>query len=95
LRLPGNRGEGPNMANIEELQSNLEFTVAGRSGERSVTFLPEPARQTRRWPIISVDDHIVEPRHAFEGRFPASLADAAPRVVETEDGAKSGTTPGK
>lgn len=74
------------MANIDELQSNVEFTVAGRSAERSVTFLPEPPRQKRRWPIVSVDDHIVEPRDAFEGRFPAALADQAPRVVETEDG---------
>jgi predicted TIM-barrel fold metal-dependent hydrolase len=77
------------LADIEELQSNAEFTIAGRSGTRSVTFLPEPPRQQRRWPIVSVDDHIVEPRHAFEGRFPAALADQAPRVVEAENGSES------
>ena len=77
------------MADIEDLQRDRDFTIAGRSGERSVTFLPEPPRQHRRWPIISVDDHIVEPPHTFEGRFPKALADQAPRVVETEDGGEA------
>ncbi|MGE3618949.1 MAG: amidohydrolase family protein [Acidimicrobiia bacterium] len=63
-----------------------------RLGERpkpatgGVTFLPEPGRQPRHWPIISTDDHVVEPAHLFEGRVPRHLADRAPRVVETEDG---------
>jgi predicted TIM-barrel fold metal-dependent hydrolase len=74
------------MADLEDLQRQTDFTVAGRGGERRVTFLPEPPRQTRRWPIISVDDHIVEPPHTFEGRFPKALADQAPKVIETEDG---------
>ena len=74
------------MADLEDLQRQTDFTVAGRGGERRVTFLPEPPRQKRRWPIISVDDHIVEPPHTFEGRFPKALADQAPRVIESEDG---------
>ena len=32
--------------------------------------------------IVSVDDHVVEPRDLFEGRLPAKYADRAPRVVE-------------
>jgi predicted TIM-barrel fold metal-dependent hydrolase len=36
--------------------------------------------------IISVDDHLIEPRDLFDGRMPASLVDRAPRVVEFEDG---------
>jgi predicted TIM-barrel fold metal-dependent hydrolase len=36
--------------------------------------------------IISVDDHLIEPAHLFEGRMPAHLADGAPRVVEMPDG---------
>ena len=74
------------MGSIEELQKNVGFTVAGRTGERKVTFLPEPDRAERAFPIVSVDDHIVEPPTTFEGRFPAKLADRAPRVVETDDG---------
>ena len=37
--------------------------------------------------MVSVDDHVVEPPHLFEGRMPAKFADRAPRVVRREDGA--------
>ncbi len=77
------------MADIEDLTQNVGFTVSGRSGTHSVSFLPEPPRQHRHWPIISVDDHIVEPRNCFEGRFPAALADRAPRVIEQSDGSEA------
>lgn len=55
-------------------------------GERSVGLLPDPEPRTRTYTIISVDDHLVEPRDLFEGRVPAELADAAPRIVENERG---------
>jgi predicted TIM-barrel fold metal-dependent hydrolase len=34
--------------------------------------------------IISVDDHLIEPRDLFEGRMPAHLADRAPKVVDLD-----------
>lgn len=49
-------------------------------------FLPEPEPAQVRYTVISVDDHVVEPRHLFDGRMPAALADKAPRIVETEQG---------
>jgi predicted TIM-barrel fold metal-dependent hydrolase len=39
--------------------------------------------------IISVDDHLVEPAHLFEGRLPAALADRAPRVETDDDGTEA------
>jgi predicted TIM-barrel fold metal-dependent hydrolase len=36
--------------------------------------------------FISVDDHVVEPPHMFDGRLPQKYADAAPRVVHTDAG---------
>ena len=36
--------------------------------------------------IISVDDHLVEPRHLFEGRLPEHLQQRAPYVRETSKG---------
>ncbi len=36
--------------------------------------------------LVSVDDHLVEPPGMFDGRVPAKYADAAPRVVHTDDG---------
>jgi predicted TIM-barrel fold metal-dependent hydrolase len=49
-------------------------------------FLPEPLPRDVRYTIISVDDHVVEPAHTFEGRLPAHLADKAPRIIETPQG---------
>ncbi|WP_054569840.1 amidohydrolase family protein [Frankia sp. R43] len=49
-------------------------------------FLPEPGPRAVRYTVISVDDHVVEPPHLFEGRVPARFADAAPRIVETDQG---------
>jgi predicted TIM-barrel fold metal-dependent hydrolase len=74
------------MADLDELLANREFTIAATGAARTVSFLPEPARRPRRYTVISVDDHIVEPPHTFEGRLPARYADRAPRVVEGADG---------
>ena len=49
-------------------------------------FIDEPAPRLVAQTIISVDDHVVEPPHTFEGRLPSHLQDRAPRVVETDDG---------
>ncbi len=44
--------------------------------------LIDPEPRQRFYPIISVDDHLVEPSHIFEGRLPAQVMEKAPRVVE-------------
>jgi predicted TIM-barrel fold metal-dependent hydrolase len=49
-------------------------------------FLPEPEPRDVRYTVISVDDHLVEPPHMFEGRLPHSLQDRAPKIVETSKG---------
>jgi len=49
-------------------------------------FLPEPAPRDVKYTVISVDDHVVEPPHVFEGRLPASLQARAPRIIETSRG---------
>jgi predicted TIM-barrel fold metal-dependent hydrolase len=74
---------------LEDLQSDLSFTKAKTGEERSVTFLPEPPRADRKYLVISVDDHIVEPPDTFEGRIPSKLADRAPRVIDREDGSQT------
>ncbi len=48
--------------------------------------LPDPEPRDIRYTLISVDDHVVEPPHTFEGRLPSHLQDRAPRVIETEEG---------
>ena len=49
-------------------------------------FLPEPEPRQQRYTLISVDDHLVEPPHMFEGRLPAALQDRAPKIVVNEHG---------
>ena len=48
--------------------------------------LPDPEAREVKYTFISVDDHLMEPPHTFEGRLPRSLQDRAPQVVETEEG---------
>jgi predicted TIM-barrel fold metal-dependent hydrolase len=36
--------------------------------------------------MVSVDDHVVEPAHLFEGRLPAKYRDLAPRFITRVDG---------
>lgn len=71
---------------LEDLQAKQGFTtaVAGQ-----VSWLVEPERAPRRYTVISVDDHIVEPPNAFAGRMPARYADRAPRVIERDDGSQA------
>src|SRR3954464_1897784 len=49
-------------------------------------FLPEPGAREVFCTVISVDDHVVEPPHTFEGRLPTQLQDRAPHIVETPEG---------
>jgi predicted TIM-barrel fold metal-dependent hydrolase len=49
-------------------------------------FLLDPPAAEVHYTLISVDDHLVEPAHAFEGRLPSRLQDAAPRVIDIRAG---------
>jgi len=57
--------------------------------ESSATLLPDPESRAIGVPIISVDDHLIEPPDLFEGRLPATLQDGAPRVMDDEAGNQS------
>ena len=48
--------------------------------------LPDPEKREEKYTLISVDDHLMEPPHTFEGRLPAKFEDQAPRVIETDEG---------
>jgi len=36
--------------------------------------------------LVSVDDHVVEPPHLFEGRLPQKYVDLAPKFITRDDG---------
>jgi predicted TIM-barrel fold metal-dependent hydrolase len=54
----------------------------------TVRLLPDPEPRAITVPVISVDDHLVEPPDLFEGRVPRALAWRAPRIVD-EDGVQA------
>lgn len=53
-----------------------------------VTLLPDPEPRATPYTFFSVDDHVIEPAHLFEGRMPAALQELAPRVIELDDGSQ-------
>jgi len=61
-----------------------QIEQAGR--QPRVTFIPEPEPEPLFCPIISVDDHCLEPPTLFAGRLPARFEDVAPRVEVSDDG---------
>jgi predicted TIM-barrel fold metal-dependent hydrolase len=48
--------------------------------------LPDPPARSRRYTIISVDDHVVEPPELFLGRLPQKFAARTPKVVTNDAG---------
>ncbi|MFO0691517.1 MAG: amidohydrolase family protein [Myxococcota bacterium] len=78
---------------LEEMETRSGF-MKGKKPEK-VTLLPDPPRAKRHLPIISTDDHLVEPPEMFEGRLPKKLADQAPRVVENPSGGQAWLYDGK
>jgi predicted TIM-barrel fold metal-dependent hydrolase len=61
-------------------------TAKARAPLDSELFLPEPEPRPVSFTVVSVDDHLVEPPHTFEGRLPDRLQERAPRIVETSAG---------
>jgi predicted TIM-barrel fold metal-dependent hydrolase len=47
---------------------------------------PEPDPREVHYTVISVDDHIVEPKGMFQGRLPKKFENQAPRVVPIDNG---------
>ena len=72
---------------LEDMETREGF-MRSKKPEHA-TLLPDPPRAERRVPIISTDDHLVEPPELFEGRLPARYADAAPRVVDNDGGGQA------
>jgi predicted TIM-barrel fold metal-dependent hydrolase len=58
------------------------------TGSGGATLLPDPEPRAIRMPVISVDDHLIEPPDLFAGRLPAALQEGAPRLVEDSDGSQ-------
>ncbi len=49
-----------------------------------VVLRKDPVPATRTHPVVSVDDHVIEPPETFQGRMPARLSAAGPRIERAE-----------
>jgi hypothetical protein len=76
------------MVSLDNVQ-NPDFTVTHKATSGGPRFLPEPDRRPRKYLVISVDDHIVEPPTMFEGRLPSRFVERGPRVVSTSEGGEA------
>jgi predicted TIM-barrel fold metal-dependent hydrolase len=70
------------MAKVEDM---LTKPGAYRTDVEQPTLLPDPEPQDLWCPIISADDHLLEPPALFD-RVPAKVRDGAPHMVTGEDG---------
>ena len=70
---------------FDEIETKKGFLATGSKPEK-IDWLPDPPRQKRFTTLISVDDHLVEPPHMFEGRVEKRYVDQAPRVMTEDDG---------
>jgi predicted TIM-barrel fold metal-dependent hydrolase len=50
---------------------------------------PEPEPRPQKYTLVSVDDHLMEPPHLFEGRLPKKFQERAPRVIEEANGGQA------
>jgi predicted TIM-barrel fold metal-dependent hydrolase len=66
--------------------SYLRDLVAKQDRTATVTFIPEPEPEELFCPLISVDDHALEPADMFEGRLASKWHDVAPRIEYDDDG---------
>lgn len=71
---------------IDELTQNSSFTKAEKG---KFTLLPDPTRAKRHFPVISADDHIVEPPWTFTNHIHSRYKDRAPKVVEQTNGTQT------
>jgi predicted TIM-barrel fold metal-dependent hydrolase len=55
----------------------------------SAELLPDPEPAKRRYTVISVDDHLVEPANMFEGRMPARFVERAPKIITLDNGGEA------
>jgi predicted TIM-barrel fold metal-dependent hydrolase len=78
------------MRRLSMLEDAEDFGTEDPTGWSSVrgavTLLPEPDPSPPFCPIISVDDHYLEPRDLFTARVPGRLRDEVPRMEDDNEG---------
>ena len=86
--LADSRTGGGLMAVSDKVMRHLHKAAGAHEGQphAEATFLPEPEPRPRHYTIISVDDHLIEPRAPVRRRACRPRSPIAPRVVTLDDG---------
>lgn len=63
-----------------------EQHTSGAVVRRQRTLLPDPEPRELYLPLVSADDHLMEPRDTFHGRLPKKFEEQTPHIVEDSDG---------
>jgi predicted TIM-barrel fold metal-dependent hydrolase len=71
-------------SNLSDLAEEIVDPFGGDHRRDVHTLLADPTPLPVRIPIVSVDDHLVEPGDLFVARLPRRRADEAPRVIERD-----------
>jgi predicted TIM-barrel fold metal-dependent hydrolase len=74
----------PGMLDADAAADKLYSRFRISDPNRRLALLPDPPERKAWCPIISADDHVLEPPTLFTDRLPASMADAAPRIEEID-----------
>jgi predicted TIM-barrel fold metal-dependent hydrolase len=70
--------------NLSDVASEVVDPFGGDHRRPVHTLLPEPVPPPIAIPIVSADDHLVEPGDLFVSRSARDLIDAAPRIIEID-----------
>jgi predicted TIM-barrel fold metal-dependent hydrolase len=76
-------------------RDKLDFSKFGNVIRRGTTFLPEPTPLPLWCPVLSVDDHVLEPPNIFVDRVPSALRDKVPHVTYDDEGVPTWQINGK
>jgi predicted TIM-barrel fold metal-dependent hydrolase len=71
---------------LEDMSYSDQAWEQGNARRTVHTLLPDPSPRPIAVPIVSVDDHFVEPPDLFTSRMRASFGDAIPQVIEDDEG---------
>jgi predicted TIM-barrel fold metal-dependent hydrolase len=71
---------------VADRRSNLAALAARQQRTETVTFIADQAPEALFCPIVSVDDHALEPATTFVDRVPAAMRDRVPHVEVDDDG---------
>jgi predicted TIM-barrel fold metal-dependent hydrolase len=64
----------------------VDFLINAAGEKGDLHLRPDPQPRERRYTVISVDDHLIEPPDTFTGRLPKKFEGIGPRIERADNG---------